>query len=109
MSRLPKNVLIITLILIFVVSSSLMSASSSFAECRSDYEQYSDPSAIAMVADLVIVRPLTLVAGIAGAAVWVVALPATLLGGNVGEAGDVLVTDPMCYTFSRPLGYVGNE
>lgn len=109
MSGLPKNVFIVILMLTVVVGSSLMSASISVAECQSDYQQYSDPSAIAMVADLVVVRPLTLVAGVAGAAIWVVALPATLLGGNVGEAGDVLVVNPMCYTFSRPLGYVGND
>ena len=51
-------------------------------------------------------RPLTFVASVAGAAVWIVSLPFTLLAGNTSEAGDVLVLDPFCYTFKRPLGHM---
>ena len=36
------------------------------------------------------------VASVAGAVVWVVLLPFTLLGGNTAEAGDALVMDPLC-------------
>ncbi len=62
------------------------------------------PSAAAMVFDGLIVRPLTLVATVAGTAIWLVTLPFSLLGGNAGEAADVLVLSPAEATFVRCLG-----
>ena len=62
------------------------------------------PSAAAMVFDGLIIRPLTLVGTILGTAVWVVTLPFSLLGGNAGEAADVLVIAPAEATFVRCLG-----
>ena len=62
------------------------------------------PSAAAMVFDGLIVRPITLVATVIGAAIWTVTLPFSLLGGNAGEAADVLVLTPAEATFIRCLG-----
>ncbi len=62
------------------------------------------PSFEAMVFDGVLVRPLGLGATVLGAAAWVVTLPFSALGGNVGEAGQKLVLDPARFTFTRPLG-----
>lgn len=62
------------------------------------------PSAAAMVFDGLIVRPLTLVATVIGSALWVVTLPFSALGGNAGEAADVLVLSPAKATFVRCLG-----
>jgi len=62
------------------------------------------PSAGAMVGDLLIARPLLLVTTVAGTAVYLVSLPFTLLGGNAGEAAEVLVLDPAAATFTRCLG-----
>ncbi len=95
--------------ILLLAGGSLLPQTVCASDCASEYEQYSDPGGAAMVADLVIVRPLTFVVSLAGAAIWVVALPFTLLGGNTGEAGDVLVVDPLCYTFVRPLGYLGDD
>jgi hypothetical protein len=39
-----------------------------------------------------------------GVVTFVVTLPFSALGGNVGEAGQILVVDPAKYTFVRPLG-----
>lgn len=61
-----------------------------------------DPAVMTM--DLVLARPGGLVATVAGAAVFVVALPFSALGGNTGEAFDSLVANPAAYTFQRPLG-----
>ncbi|MGB3211664.1 MAG: hypothetical protein WBB19_13255 [Desulforhopalus sp.] len=58
-----------------------------------------------MAIDLVLVRPLGLVALLAGTVVFVVALPFSALGGNTGETWNALVAEPAEYTFSRPLGY----
>ena len=57
-----------------------------------------------MLADTVMVRPLTLVGTAVGVVTFVVTLPFSALGGNVGEAGQILVVDPAKYTFIRPLG-----
>jgi hypothetical protein len=61
-----------------------------------------DPGA--MTADLVFSRPLGLVAFVAGAAVFVVSIPFSALGGNTEQAYQKLVADPAAYTFRRPLG-----
>ena len=61
-----------------------------------------DPGA--MTADLLLSRPVGLCAIVAGAAVFVVSLPFSALGGNTGQAYEKLVADPAAYTFRRPLG-----
>jgi hypothetical protein len=63
-----------------------------------------DPSALAMVTDAVLVRPMGLVFTVIGAAVFVVTLPFSALGGNVGQAGNTLVAGPFRTTFDRCLG-----
>ncbi len=62
-----------------------------------------------MVADAIVVRPISAVATAVGALIWVVALPFTLTGGNVGESGQKLVGGPFDYTFNRPLGHMRDE
>lgn len=56
------------------------------------------------VADAVIARPISIVATGAGAVVWGVSLPFSLLGGNAGEAADTLVGGPAREAFVRCLG-----
>ena len=62
------------------------------------------PTAGTMLADTFMVRPLMLVGTAAGVVTFVVTLPFSALGGNVGEAGETLVVEPAKYTFVRPLG-----
>ena len=62
------------------------------------------PSGMDMTADLLLGRPALLVATVAGAAVWLVALPFSALGGNVTESADTLVIGPAKATFLRCLG-----
>jgi len=64
------------------------------------------PDGAEMLADALIVRPMTLIASGVGAVGWVLSLPFTIPGGNVGEAGQTLVGDPLRYTFLRPVGYM---
>ncbi|MAA71569.1 MAG: hypothetical protein CL679_07565 [Bermanella sp.] len=62
------------------------------------------PSAAAMAFDGLIVRPLTLAATAIGTVIWVATLPFSLLGGNAGDAAEVLVLTPARATFVRCLG-----
>lgn len=62
------------------------------------------PPAYAMVADVVIARPLLIAATVIGAGVFVVTLPFTLLGGGVDRAGQALVVEPGKAAFVRCLG-----
>lgn len=62
------------------------------------------PNEFAMVGDLLVARPLGAVITAAGAAVWVVSLPFTLLSGHAGEAAGTLIGGPAEATFMRCLG-----
>jgi len=63
-----------------------------------------DNSAGAMTIDLLLVRPVGIVSCVLGAAVFVVAIPFSLLGGNTGESAKKLIAEPAKFTFNRPLG-----
>lgn len=62
------------------------------------------PKAFSMTADLLIARPLQVAATAVGAGVFVVTLPFSALGGNVGEAAEALVIEPGRAAFARCLG-----
>lgn len=62
------------------------------------------PNEWAMVADLLVARPIGLVFTVAGTAAWVVSLPFTLLAGHAGEAAGTLIGGPAETTFMRCLG-----
>lgn len=57
-----------------------------------------------MAGDLLIARPLLIGATVIGAGLFVVSLPFSALGGNVGAAGKALVVDPGKEAFVRCLG-----
>ena len=62
------------------------------------------PKGFAMVGDLVVARPLLIGATLVGTAAFIVSLPFTALGGNVGEAAQALVVEPGREAFVRCLG-----
>ena len=57
-----------------------------------------------MAADLIVVRPLSLVGLALGSAIFVAGLPFSLPSGNVKDVARELVGRPLEYTFNRPLG-----
>ena len=69
-----------------------------------NYEYNQGATGGEMLADAVIVRPLTLAASAVGLAAWVVTLPFSIPAGNAGESGKAWVGDPLKYTFMRPIG-----
>jgi len=66
------------------------------------------PSALAMSADALFVRPMMLVTTVLGGAIFVVSSPFSGLGGNIGESWNVLVEQPFATTFVRCLGCTMN-
>jgi hypothetical protein len=62
------------------------------------------PGEMAMIGDAIFARPLLLASTVVGAGLYVVTLPFSLLGGNPGEAAEVLVMNPGKNTFVRCLG-----
>jgi hypothetical protein len=62
------------------------------------------PNEFAMVGDLFVARPIGLVMTAAGAIVWVISLPFTLLSGHASEAAGTLIGGPVETTFMRCLG-----
>jgi hypothetical protein len=68
-----------------------------------------EPSALAMFGDTIFVRPLLLAATAVGAGVFVITLPFSAMGGNVGESADVLVGTPADALLFRCLGCSGQE
>jgi hypothetical protein len=70
-----------------------------------DYIADSDePTGGTMMADAFLMRPFMLVGTAVTTATFVVMLPFSILGGNVSQSADTLVTRPAKYTFVRPLG-----
>lgn len=57
-----------------------------------------------MAVDLVLMRPLGIVATVVGTVGFVVALPFTLPTGTTGDTAREWVAAPFEYTFNRPLG-----
>lgn len=73
-------------------------------EYRGDLGVGNDDPSADMLFDLVVVRPLGLVAYVAGVGAWVVSLPFSIPSESVVPVANELVGKPIEYTFSRPLG-----
>jgi hypothetical protein len=90
---------------VMLAASNTTFASDMSATSASTYSEYAEaPTAGTMLADTVMVRPLMLIGTAVGVVAFVITLPFSALGGNVGEAGRILVVEPAKYTFIRPLG-----
>lgn len=91
---------------VLALTAGLVMASASWSEEESteDVVGTKRPSYGAILGDTFIVRPITLVATVVGAVVWVVTSPLTIVTGTIGEAGQTLVVDPFATTFYRCLG-----
>jgi hypothetical protein len=90
--------------LIFLLISALVCVplgASAFAAAQTSNEEITGST---MTADLLLVRPLGIVATVLGCAVFIVSLPFSALGGNTKQASQKLVKEPAEFTFTRPLG-----
>ena len=62
------------------------------------------PTSLAMNGDMVVARPIGAVVTVVGAVAFVVSLPFSAAGGNVGQAAETLLIGPARATFLRCLG-----
>ncbi len=76
------------------------------ADTYSYMSEDTKPTGGEMMADAFLVRPFMLVSTVVTTVTFVVMLPFSALGGNVGESAETLVTEPAAYTFIRPLGQI---
>ena len=97
------NSKLITYFMAFVLALGSLSIATS-ASAGETYNFNSQPTAGDMLLDMVFMRPLMLVGTAVGAVSFVVTLPFSAAGGNVGDAAETLVVEPAAYTFVRPLG-----
>lgn len=82
----------------------LLMMSSLNASAAADPFNDGKPTPLAMVTDLALIRPVGIIATVAGSAVWLLATPFTLPIGGGQEAAEKLVYEPALYTFARCLG-----
>ncbi len=92
----------ITIIFLLAVSLMVIPFGSSAVAKSSEYPV--DKSAEIMAADCALVRPLQFISLAAGTAFFIVSLPFSALGDNVGEAYQTMMVKPAKMTFIRPLG-----
>ena len=90
-----------SLFLIFVTSA-LLAASALPAAADPDELTWQDAPAVAF--DLVLLRPLSAVATIVGAPLFVASLPFVAPTGRIMESLDVFILTPADYTVTRRLG-----
>jgi len=98
MKKIAKHSLIIVMI------TMLMAIPFGSSVQAQQYLEAEEPEGGEMIFDLVIIRPVGIIATVVGSVAFVLSLPFSALGGNVGTAGEKLVKAPARYTFTRPLG-----
>ena len=89
---MKRRLLANTLVLIFLVSFCTPTISTA------------EDSGSAIMADVVIARPLCLAATAIGSAFFVLALPFAAVTKSVDRTAEILVVTPAKATFTRPLG-----
>ena len=92
------------IIILFFVVGTLVIVPFGSSALAQDRWQDEDASAGKMIADVLVARPLGLIATALGIAVFVISLPFSAAGGNTEAAYQKLILKPAKYTFQRPLG-----
>ncbi|MBK5100631.1 MAG: hypothetical protein JJE15_06505 [Desulfobacteraceae bacterium] len=99
MRRLTKKLMVI-----FVVGTLAFIPFGSPVMAQEQYlDEDTDPH-MRMVGDILLIRPLGIVATVVGGALFVVSLPFSALGGNTEDVYQTMVVEPARFTFTRPIG-----
>jgi len=89
---------------VFGVIAALIGVPFATSALAQEYFETKEPGGGAMMYDLVVVRPIGMVATAVGSVFWLIGLPFSAAGGNVDAATEKLIKEPAKYTFDRPLG-----
>lgn len=100
----PFRILAATLALFFGLQMAPAWAQVEVSGSGDPVYEIQNPPAYAMIGDLLIARPLLIVATVIGVGLFVVASPFAAAGGNLGATGKALVVDPGRAAFVRCLG-----
>ena len=91
-----KSIIIICVSIFFLTSSGISAWSAE--------KELGQPTPGNTFIDALVYRPVGLIAIPLGAVLFIVTLPFSATGGNVGQSFENLVIAPAKYTFARPLG-----
>ncbi len=91
-----------TLVVVLLGTFSLVPAETTYAPQKQEEEV----PALAMLADLVVLRPFGIAAMVMGTAAFIAALPFSLPTKSVEKVAQKLIVEPAKYTFARPLGQI---
>jgi hypothetical protein len=94
--------IVLILFSVAIVSENVYAASA--VKPPSPQEEGEAEEMAGMIADFLLLRPLGIVGTAIGTASFIVSIPFSLLGRNVGAAFKALVAKPAKFTFARPLG-----
>jgi len=89
-----KKIVVLMLTLIIVLTSSMAFAAT-------------DTSATSVITDMILMRPVGIASLGVGTAMYIVALPFSLITKSYGTTFEVLVKEPFNFVFVRPVGEVG--
>jgi len=95
--HLKQSIVLLTIAALILIPF----ATESLAQEKSAQSEY---SAEKMMVDILLVRPVGIVATVFGSAIFIVALPFSLIGGNTGATLQNLIVSPARFTFIRPVG-----
>jgi ABC-type Fe3+ transport system permease subunit len=98
MVLLKTRSLVFTVVAVFLLG--LVAAPASALEKDDD----PDPNGVAIAADFLVIRPIGIAGTVLGSALFLLSLPFSAAGKNVGQTARTLVVTPAKFTFTRPLG-----
>lgn len=98
-----KKILISCLLALFLLMSPLSILAKNAIDAELNRNK-TPPDPAAMAVDLIVLRPLGIVATLGGSVLFIISSPFSLLGGNADDAWESLVVSPAEFTFKRPLG-----
>jgi hypothetical protein len=100
----PFRILAATLALFFGLQMTSALAQDDPSGSGDPVYEIQNPPAFAMMGDLVVARPLLIVATVLGAGLFIIAAPFAAAGGNFKATAQALVGDPARAAFVRCLG-----
>jgi len=86
---------------LIIIAAVLFAFTATFSFAATDTQ---NPQDEAIIGDILVLRPLGVVATIVGSVFYLVGLPFSQGGGNTQSAADTLVVAPATFTFARPVG-----